>query len=72
MNVPYTLIIHINVIYLINYYHYYSITILFLLLKGGDELPKMPPGSFYKPKFFNYLLEEYTACREAVNYSFVD
>ena len=26
----------------------------------------MPPGSFYKPKFFNYLLEEYTACREAV------
>lgn len=26
----------------------------------------MPPGSFYKPKFFDFMKEEYLACREGV------
>lgn len=26
----------------------------------------MPPGTFYKPKFFDFMLEEYYACRESV------
>jgi len=26
----------------------------------------MPPGTFYKPKFFDFMLEEYHACRESV------
>jgi glycine cleavage system aminomethyltransferase T len=26
----------------------------------------MPPGSFYKPKFFDFMREEYLACREGV------
>jgi pyruvate dehydrogenase phosphatase regulatory subunit len=26
----------------------------------------MPPGSFFKPKFFDYMREEYLACREGV------
>jgi len=34
--------------------------------KGGDPLPQMPPGSFYKPKFFDFMREEYLACREGV------
>ncbi|KAK7864281.1 hypothetical protein R5R35_009540 [Gryllus longicercus] len=28
--------------------------------------PEMPPGSFYKPKFFDFMKEEYIACREGV------
>nr|XP_018910548.1 PREDICTED: pyruvate dehydrogenase phosphatase regulatory subunit, mitochondrial-like isoform X2 [Bemisia tabaci] len=32
----------------------------------GQPLPTMPPGTFFKPKFFDYLLEEYYACREGV------
>ncbi|GLV45115.1 uncharacterized protein CBL_14312 [Carabus blaptoides fortunei] len=34
--------------------------------QSGDPLPKMPPGSFYKPKFFDFMKEEYLACREGV------
>lgn len=34
--------------------------------KKGDKLPKMPDGSFFKPKFFNFLENEYRACRENV------
>lgn len=26
----------------------------------------MPPGSFYKPKFFEFMKEEFLACREGV------
>ena len=26
----------------------------------------MPPGSFYKPKFFDFMKEEFQACREGV------
>lgn len=26
----------------------------------------MPHGSFFKPKFFDYILKEYYACREGV------
>lgn len=26
----------------------------------------MPPGSYYKPKFFKFMLEENQACREGV------
>lgn len=29
-------------------------------------MPQMPPGSFYKPKFFDYMKEEFLACREGV------
>ncbi|KAG8225026.1 hypothetical protein J437_LFUL000003 [Ladona fulva] len=32
----------------------------------GDPLPKLPPGTFGKPKFFDYMREEYIACREGV------
>nr|CAD7429970.1 unnamed protein product [Timema monikensis] len=34
--------------------------------KPGNPLPQMPPGSFYKPRFFDFMLEEYLACREGV------
>ncbi len=34
--------------------------------KKGNKLPEMPAGSFFKPKFFNFLQNEYTACRENV------
>ncbi|XP_049762224.1 pyruvate dehydrogenase phosphatase regulatory subunit, mitochondrial-like [Schistocerca cancellata] len=34
--------------------------------KRGDPLPEMPRGSFYKPKFFDFMREEYLACREGV------
>lgn len=26
----------------------------------------MPPGSFYKPKFFDFMREEFLACKEGV------
>ncbi|XP_071445537.1 pyruvate dehydrogenase phosphatase regulatory subunit, mitochondrial-like isoform X1 [Hetaerina americana] len=32
----------------------------------GDPLPQMPQGTFGKPKFFDYMREEYVACREGV------
>ncbi|XP_044741154.1 pyruvate dehydrogenase phosphatase regulatory subunit, mitochondrial-like [Chrysoperla carnea] len=34
--------------------------------KRGDKLPTMPPGSFFKPKFFDFMKQEYLACREGV------
>jgi pyruvate dehydrogenase phosphatase regulatory subunit len=30
--------------------------------RGQGPLPEMPPNSFFKPKFFNFLQEEFTAC----------
>nr|XP_022914897.1 pyruvate dehydrogenase phosphatase regulatory subunit, mitochondrial-like isoform X1 [Onthophagus taurus] len=33
--------------------------------KGGPK-PEMPPGTFFKPKFFDFMREEYLACREGV------
>ncbi|XP_067001335.2 pyruvate dehydrogenase phosphatase regulatory subunit, mitochondrial [Anabrus simplex] len=34
--------------------------------KPGDPLPQIPSGSFRKPEFFDFMKEEYLACREAV------
>ncbi|KAJ8686178.1 hypothetical protein QAD02_021972 [Eretmocerus hayati] len=34
--------------------------------RRGQKKPGMPPGSFYKPKFFEYMKEEFSACREGV------
>lgn len=34
--------------------------------KGGQKKPIMPKGSFYKPKFFDFMKEEFHACREGV------
>lgn len=34
--------------------------------KPGDPLPSMPSGTFYKPKFFDFMEEEFIACRESV------
>lgn len=28
--------------------------------------PEMPPGTFFKPKFFDFMEEEYRACFEGV------
>lgn len=39
--------------------------------KRGDPLPIMPPPTFFKPKFFNFMEDEYTACRETVS-EFID
>ncbi|KAK9890381.1 hypothetical protein WA026_010473 [Henosepilachna vigintioctopunctata] len=35
--------------------------------KKDQKKPQMPPGTFYKPKFFDFMKEEYTACREGAN-----
>lgn len=35
-------------------------------LKGGQKKPIMPKGSFYKPKFFDFMKEEFQACIEGV------
>ncbi|XP_055641737.1 pyruvate dehydrogenase phosphatase regulatory subunit, mitochondrial-like isoform X2 [Toxorhynchites rutilus septentrionalis] len=32
----------------------------------GSPLPKLPPGSFYKPKFFHFMEKEYFACAQHV------
>ncbi|KOC68604.1 Pyruvate dehydrogenase phosphatase regulatory subunit, mitochondrial [Habropoda laboriosa] len=32
----------------------------------GQKKPVMPPGSFYKPKFFDFMKEEFVACKEGV------
>ncbi|XP_020283596.1 pyruvate dehydrogenase phosphatase regulatory subunit, mitochondrial-like [Pseudomyrmex gracilis] len=32
----------------------------------GQKKPVMPKGSFYKPKFFDFIKEEFMACRESV------
>ncbi|XP_014217780.1 pyruvate dehydrogenase phosphatase regulatory subunit, mitochondrial-like [Copidosoma floridanum] len=34
--------------------------------KRGQRKPVMPPGSFYKPKFFDFMKQEFTACIEGV------
>ncbi|XP_001607504.2 pyruvate dehydrogenase phosphatase regulatory subunit, mitochondrial [Nasonia vitripennis] len=34
--------------------------------RGRLKKPVMPPGSFYKPKFFDFMKEEFQACREGV------
>ncbi|XP_015510109.2 pyruvate dehydrogenase phosphatase regulatory subunit, mitochondrial-like isoform X1 [Neodiprion pinetum] len=34
--------------------------------RRGNKKPEMPPGSFYKPKFFDFMKEEFHACREGV------
>ena len=34
--------------------------------RGESELPQMPQGSFFKPKFFKFLQSEYNACKETV------
>ncbi|XP_034237226.1 pyruvate dehydrogenase phosphatase regulatory subunit, mitochondrial-like [Thrips palmi] len=31
-----------------------------------DKPAQMPPGTFYKPKFFKYMQEEFQACQEGV------
>lgn len=36
------------------------------LLTKGEKKPIMPPGSFYKPKFFDCMKEEFIACKEGV------
>lgn len=43
-----------------------SLDYTFIKFVGGDKEPEMPPGSFYKPKFFDFMREEYLACREGV------
>lgn len=37
-----------------------------LLFLGGDPKPLMPSGSFFKPKFFDFMQEEFLACRKGV------
>ncbi|KAL2740406.1 hypothetical protein V1478_000547 [Vespula squamosa] len=34
--------------------------------RRGQKKPVMPLGSFYKPKFFDFMKEEFQACREGV------
>lgn len=34
--------------------------------RGQGPLPEMPPNSFFKPKYFHFMQDEYTACRETV------
>ncbi|XP_076174249.1 pyruvate dehydrogenase phosphatase regulatory subunit, mitochondrial-like [Ptiloglossa arizonensis] len=34
--------------------------------RRGQKKPVMPPGSFYKPKFFDFMREEFLACKEGV------
>lgn len=34
--------------------------------RGQGPLPEMPSNSFFKPKYFNFMQDEYTACRETV------
>ncbi|XP_076292715.1 pyruvate dehydrogenase phosphatase regulatory subunit, mitochondrial-like [Lasioglossum baleicum] len=34
--------------------------------RRGQKKPVMPPGSFYKPKFFDFMMEEFLACKEGV------
>lgn len=32
----------------------------------GDKKPEMPAGTFFKPKFFDFMKDEYFACKEGV------
>ncbi|XP_066597840.1 pyruvate dehydrogenase phosphatase regulatory subunit, mitochondrial-like isoform X2 [Prorops nasuta] len=34
--------------------------------RRGQNKTVMPPGSFYKPKFFDFIKEEFQACKEGV------
>uniref|UniRef100_A0A182VRX4 Pyruvate dehydrogenase phosphatase regulatory subunit, mitochondrial n=1 Tax=Anopheles minimus TaxID=112268 RepID=A0A182VRX4_9DIPT len=34
--------------------------------RRGDRLPTLPDGSFYKPKFFQFMEKEYQACAQHV------
>ncbi|XP_043263332.1 pyruvate dehydrogenase phosphatase regulatory subunit, mitochondrial-like [Colletes gigas] len=34
--------------------------------RRGQKKPVMPPGSFYKPQFFDFMEEEFLACKEGV------
>ena len=34
--------------------------------KRGDSLPSLPQPTFFKPKFFHFMENEYAACRETV------
>ncbi|XP_043785257.1 pyruvate dehydrogenase phosphatase regulatory subunit, mitochondrial-like isoform X3 [Apis laboriosa] len=34
--------------------------------RKGQKKPIMPPGSFYKPQFFDFMKEEFLACKEGV------
>ncbi|XP_011865409.1 PREDICTED: pyruvate dehydrogenase phosphatase regulatory subunit, mitochondrial-like [Vollenhovia emeryi] len=34
--------------------------------RRGQKKPIMPKGSFYKPKFFDFMKDEFQACREGV------
>lgn len=38
--------------------------------KRGEPLPTLPSPTFFKPKFFDYLENEYAACRETVSYMY--
>lgn len=33
---------------------------------GGGPPPTMPPGTYCKPKFFDFMQAEFVACREGV------
>lgn len=43
----------------------YQLTTLTPFL-GKEKPPELPAGTFYKPTFFEFLLEEFYACRESV------
>lgn len=45
-------------------YTIFKLKNIFSTEKGSP--PEMPPGTYYKPKFFDFMLEEYYACRESV------
>lgn len=34
--------------------------------RGQGPLPELPPNGYFKPKFFNFIQDEYHACRSAV------
>lgn len=38
----------------------------YFFIKEGERKPEMPQGTFFKPKFFDFMKEEYIACREGV------
>lgn len=39
---------------------------LIIFSLGGRSPPTMPPGTYYKPKFFDFMQAEFIACREGV------
>ena len=38
----------------------------FAILLDWDQPAQLPQGTFYKPKFFKFMQEEYQACQEGV------